>query len=228
LEAEKLAAITALTAEITHEIGTPMTAILGYAELIAKSVGEEKNRKRATTIVEQVARVRDLIETLMNLSRMEERSPFPLELAGILDKALDFYREKFKRRGIEIERHYEPAPRILGDPGQLHQVLLGLFLNALKAMPQEGTLRVTLAGVGNAEVEVRISGSGWSIDPSLRARIFEPYFSTRQHAGGPGLRLFVAKTLIEEHGGQMALVSESDRGTEFRLTFPQFIEAPRR
>jgi signal transduction histidine kinase len=221
LEAEKLASITALTAEIAHEVGTPMTAILGYAELLAKSVGDEKNRKRATTIVEQVARVRDLIETLMNLSRMEERSPFPLELAGILDKALDFYREKFKRRGIEIERHYGPVPRILGDPGRLHQVLLGLFLNALKAMPQGRTLRVSLAEMGTTEVEVRVSGTGWDIDPDLRARIFEPHFSTKQRAGGPGLDLFVAKTLIEEHGGKMALTSEPDRGTEFRLTFPQ-------
>jgi signal transduction histidine kinase len=221
LEAEKLASITALTAEITHEIGTPMTAILGYAELIAKSVEDEKNRKRATTIVDQVARVRDLIGTLMSLSRMDERLPFPLELTGILDKALDFYREKFKCGGIEIERHFGPAPRILGDSGRLHQVLLGLFLNALQAMPQGGVLRVSLAETDTAEVEIRISGTGWYIDPDLRARIFDPYFSTRQRAGGPGLGLFVAKTLIEEQGGRMTLTSELDRGTEFRLIFPQ-------
>jgi signal transduction histidine kinase len=221
LEADKLASITALTAEITHEIGTPMTAILGYAELLAKSVGDEKNRKRATTIVDQVARVRDLIGTLMSLSRMDERSPLPLELTGILDKTLDLYREKFKRRGIEIERHYGPAPRVLGDPGRLHQVLLGLFLHALKAISEGGVLRVSLAEIDTTEVEIRISGTGWDIDPDLRARIFEPGFSTKQRAGGPGLGLFVAKTLIEEQGGKMALTNEPDRGTEFRLIFPQ-------
>ena len=71
--AEKLASIVALTTDIAHDVGTPLTAILGYAELIAKSVGDEKNRKRATTIVAQVHRVRELIENLMNVSRAEER-----------------------------------------------------------------------------------------------------------------------------------------------------------
>jgi signal transduction histidine kinase len=223
LEAEKLASFAALTAEIAHEVGAPMTAILGYAELLAKSIGDEKNRKRATTIVEQVARVRDLLETLMNLSRMEERSFFPLELAGILDKALDFYREKFKRCGIEVERHYDPVPRILGDPGRLHQALLSLFLNALKAMPQGGALRVSLAERDTAEVEIRVSGSGWKIDSELRERIFEPHLSTKPRAGGPGIGLFVAKTLIEEHGGKMTLAS-ADRGAEFHLIFPRLAE----
>jgi two-component system sensor histidine kinase HydH len=225
LEAEKLASFTALTAEIAHEVGAPMTAILGYAELLAKSIGDEKNRKRATTIVEQVARVRELLETLMNLSRMEERSFFPLEPAGILDKALDFYRAKFRRCGIEVERHYDPVPRILGDPGRLHRALLSLFLNALKAMPQGGELRVSLAEREDAaEVEIRVSGSGWKIDSELRERIFEPHLSTNPRAGGPGVGLFVAKALIEEHGGKMTLAS-ADRGAEFRLIFPRLAES---
>lgn len=224
-EAEKLASIAALTAGITHDVGTPMTAILGYAELIAKSVGDDKNRKRASTIVEQVHRVSDLIGTLMNLSRTEQSPPIPVELAGVLDKALDFYREKFKRHAIEIERHYAQAPQILGDPNRLHQVLLSLLLNALEAMPQGGILRVSLAATDTGEAEVRVSDTGTGIDPELRAQIFEPYFSTKRRSSGTGLGLLVARTIVEEHGGRLDLSSASDRGTEFRLSFPPL--APR-
>ena len=220
LEAEKLASITALTAGLAHDLGTPMTAILGYAELLVKSVGDEKNRKRATTIVEQVHRVSDLIETLMNLARTEERPPIPLTLPGILDKALDFYREKFKRRGIEIQREYGPAPHVLGDPDRLHQVFLNLLLHAVDALPQGGTIRVSLAETDAAEVEVRLSDTGTGIDSDLRRGIFEPDSSAKQPAGGTDLGLLVAKTIVEEHGGRIALTSDAERGTEFRLTFP--------
>ena len=91
LAAEKIAAIAALTAGIAHDIGTPMTTILGYAELLAKSANDEKNRKRAVTIVEQVNRVTDLIEMLRNLAQTED----PAARSVALDEALDAYREKF-------------------------------------------------------------------------------------------------------------------------------------
>lgn len=228
LEAEKLASVTALTAGIAHDVGTPMTAILGYAELIAKSVGDEKNRKRATTIAEQVHRVSNLIETLVNLSRTEAGHRRPLELTDILDRALDFYREKFKHHGVEVERHYDRAPQILGDPARLHQVLLSLFLNALEAMADGGMLRVSLAETDAGDAQVRVSDTGPAIAPDLQARIFEPGSSTNQRASGRGLGLRVAKTIVEEHGGTIALTSELDLGTEFRLIFPRMPEKPDR
>jgi two-component system NtrC family sensor kinase len=221
LEAEKLASISALTAGIAHDVGTPMTAILGYAELIAKSVEDEKNRKRATTIAEQVHRVSGLLETLLTLARTEERLSQSVDLAVILDRALDFYREKLKRRGIEVERHYHSAPEVLGDPDRLHQVFLNLFLNAAEAMPEGGTLRVSLAEASGAEAEVCVSDTGPGIDPELRTRIFEPYARANRSPTGGGLGLLVAKTIVEEHGGSIEPGSEPDRGTVFRITLPR-------
>jgi len=222
LEAEKLASINALTAGIAHDIGTPMTAILGYAELLAKSVKDEKNRKRATTIVEQVHRVSELIEILMSFSRTEDHAPTRLELPGLLDRALDFYREKLKRRGIEVERHYKSAPQILGDSGRLNQVFLNLFLNAVEAMPEGGTLRVSVDQADQEGAEVRIADTGTGIDSELRARIFEPFFTTKRRVTGRGLGLLVAKTILEEeHAGKIELASDAEAPeTEFRIVFP--------
>jgi len=221
LEEEKLAALNALTGGIAHDIGTPMTAILGYAELLAKSVDDEKNRKRATTIVEQVHRVGELIDTLLNLVRMEERPLIPMELTGVLEKALGIYRDRFKRRGIEVERDDRPTPLILGDPGRLHRLLLTLFFAALEAMPDGGTLRVSLAENGNSDVELRVADTGPGLDPALRDRIMKPTAVEDPHATGSGLGLVLARTIVEEHAGEISLASEPGHGTEFRITFPR-------
>ena len=104
-------------------------------------------------------------------------------------------------------------------------MLLSLLLNALEAMPQGGTLRMSLAATDTGEAEVRMSDTGTGIDPELRAQIFEPYFSTKRRSSGTGLGLLVARAIVEEHGGRLDLSSASDRGTEFRLSFPPL--APR-
>ncbi|MAG33517.1 MAG: hypothetical protein CL908_21785 [Deltaproteobacteria bacterium] len=220
LNAEKRASITALTAGIAHDIGTPMTAILGYAELIAKSADGEKNRRRANTIVAQVHRVRDLIETLLNLSRTEERPPVRLDMRATLDKALNFYREKFKRHAVEVERDYSPAPPVLGDANGLHQVLLSLFLFSLETMPEGGSLRVSLAETENGEVEIRVTDTGTGVEPNVAEQIFESDYTRNERVGGTSLGLIVAKIIVEEHGGRILLKPARAQGTEFSLCFP--------
>ena len=223
IEAERLASITLLTAGITHDIGTPLTAILGYAELIAKSVGDDKNRKRAATIVTQVHRVGDLIETLVNLSRTERGDLMPLELAATIDKALDFYREKFKHRGIEIERIYPVVPQILGAPSRLHHVFLSLFLIRLESMTGGGKLCLSVAATEAGDVEVRISDDGAPIDSELEAQIFGPNSKAPRVHGAAALGLRVAKGIVEEHKGQLTI----EHGCEFCLRFPPYsIKAP--
>jgi len=220
-EVEKLTSITELTAGLAHDVATPMTAILGYAELIAKSVGDDRNRKRATTIVEQVSRVSDLIETLTNLSWREDRPPIPVDLGGIVDKALDVCRERFERRGIEILRDGGPAPRVLADPGRLHQAFLNLFLQASEAIAGGATLRVSFGQAGTGDAEVRVSHTRAAIDPDLRDGSFDAPLESGAHEIPRGLGLVVARALVEEHGGTFEVTSEPDGGAEFRLSFPR-------
>ncbi len=236
LEAERLASISALTAGIGHDVGTPLAAILGYAELIARSAEDDKNQKRATTIVDQVQRVSDLIETLMNLSRADGHASLPLELGDLLDRTLDFYREKFKRRGVDIVRHFDSAPHVLGDPDRLHQALLSLLLHTLEAMPQGGTLHVSLCETDTADAEIQITDTGTAIPADLEALLLDPRLSTTQAAtqattqattqvvSGTGLGLLVAKRIVEDHGGEFTVTSEPDSGTQFRLRFPRIAQ----
>jgi signal transduction histidine kinase len=199
---ELLASVAALTAEIAHDVGTPLTSILGYGELLAKSLEDDKNRKRAMTIVEQVHRVTELIDTLVRLSRSASSAPARLELPRVVDKAVDFYREKFKRRGIEIDRRYEPCPAVDGDPDGLQLAIMNLLLETFDGMTEGGTLGVAI-GEHDAGVAVRIRSAGSRPRPSTNA-------TARR----------VTRTIVEEHGGRLELVPAPDGGEEFVIALP--------
>jgi PAS domain S-box-containing protein len=218
-EAEKLASIATLTAGIAHDVGAPMTAILGYAEMMQKSLTDEKNQRRAGIIVEQVKRISELIQALLNMARPSTRAFIRLELGQVLDKSLEFYREKLRSRGIEVERFFEAVPSVAGDPDRLQQVFLNLVINAADAMPDGGTLRVTLRSADARHVEVRFSDTGTGIPPDDLTRIFEPFYTTKERGGGTGLGLIVARTIIDEHNGVISVESEVESGTEFTIRF---------
>jgi signal transduction histidine kinase len=218
-EAEKLASIATLTAGIAHDVGAPMTAILGYAEMMQKSPIDEKNQRRAGIIVEQVNRISELIQALLNMARPGARAFISVELGQILDKSLEFYREKLRSRGIEVERSFEAVPPVAGDPDRLQQVFLNLVINAADAMPDGGALRVALRSPDARHVEVRLADTGTGIPPDDLTRIFEPFYTTKKPGRGTGLGLIVAKAIIDEHHGVISVESEVGKGTEFTIRF---------
>ncbi len=220
LDAERLASIATLSAGLAHDVGTPMTVILGYAELMERSLTDEKNRERARIIGEQTQRVKDLIQTLLNISRPHPHSRVPLELAGTLDHALRFYQEKLRKRGIKVESHFSAVPTVLADRDQLEQVFLNLFVNAADAMPSGGTLRVHLRSLEPTWVEILVRDSGTGIAPEDLKKIFEPFFTTKERGIGTGLGLHVSRAILVEHGGTIEVDSTPGEGTEFRITLP--------
>ncbi len=218
-DAEQLASIGTLAAGLAHDIGTPMNVILGYAEMLRGSLDDADDRERARLIGEQVRRVSDLIQTLLDLARPQETTRVPVDLAGVLEESLGFLGEKLRVREIEVHRHFAAVPDILGDPRRLHQVFLNLFVNAADAMPEGGSLRVHLSPAG-ADVEVRVCDTGGGIPEDQCRRIFEPFFTTKERGKGTGLGLLVSKGIILDHDGTIDVSSEVGRGTEFRILLP--------
>lgn len=218
--AEQLASLSLITAGIAHDIGTPMNVILGYADMLRDSLSDPKDRRRAEIISEQVRRVTDLMQTLLNIARPHERVQSPLELAEVIDHALDFFREKLRSRGIEVERDYLPASTIRGDRDRLEQMFLNLIVNAADAMPRGGKLRVSIAAAPPDQVEVAMEDSGHGIAPDALDRIFEPFYTSKPRGEGTGLGLVVSRSIVIDHGGSIAVESEPDRGTRFILRFP--------
>jgi two-component system sensor kinase FixL len=218
--AEHLASIGTLTAGLAHEVGGPMNVILGYARMIESSTSEETVRERARIIREQVSRISKIIETLLSFARPQPVLKSPVQLKNALEEVLAFLSEELRNRGVAVERNIEPVPAIRGDGAKLQQLFLNLFLNAADAMPEGGRLRVSLEARDAHEVEVRVADTGTGIPPEALAKIFEPFFTSKPRGKGSGLGLAVAKGIVSDHDGRIAVASEPGKGTEFLVSFP--------
>ena len=133
---------------------------------------------------------------------------------------LTFLSEELRKRDVKVERRFEPVPAIRGDGAKLQQLFLNLFLNALDAMPEGGTLRVSLESCDPDQVEVRVADTGTGIPSEALAKIFEPFFTSKPSGKGSGLGLAVAKGIVSDHDGQIDVASEPGKGTEFLVSFP--------
>jgi signal transduction histidine kinase len=218
--AEELASLATLVTGLAHEIGTPMGVIQGHAEMLESSVGDERGRWRLRTIREQIDRISHLIQTLLSAARPRAPVRIPISAAAILDNSLSILADYFHRRGIEVERRFFPAPEIRGDAEKLQQLFLNLLLNAVDAMPQGGTIVVTLTTPGDREVDVRIRDTGVGIPQDQLSKIFLPFHTTKEAGHGSGLGLVVARAIVDDHEGEIEVVSKPGEGTEFRIRFP--------
>ncbi len=219
-QAEQLAALSTITAGIAPDVGTPMTTILGYAELLESSAPDEKSRSRARHIVDQVRRVTDLLQTLLNIARPRHAEPEPLGIADVLDHSVDFFREKLKGRGVVVERDYGCRPTVVADRDRIEQVFLNLIVNAADAMPRGGTLSVRIEEPTNDVVEISIEDTGVGIEPRDLERIFDAFYTTKERGKGTGLGLLVSQRIVNEHGGTLRVASEVGKGSRFTIGLP--------
>ena len=218
--AEQLASLSLLTAGIAHDIGTPMNVILGYADMLKDSLSNEKDRRRAEIISEQVRRVTNLIETLLNIARPHEMIRAPILAADVMDHALDFFREKLRSRGVDVERSYPDRGEILGDKDRLEQTFLNLIVNAADAMSGGGKLSVSVSIGEDDWIEIALRDTGEGIEEAMLDRVFEPFQTTKGRGEGTGLGLVVCRSIVLAHHGTIGVESEVGQGTRFLLRFP--------
>jgi PAS domain S-box-containing protein len=218
--AEDLASIGTLAAGLAHEVGTPMNVILGYAQMIQSSAQDEAIRKRARIIREQVQRVSQIIQTLLNFARPGGRLRSYVDLVEVIDESLFLLQERFRKNGVEVERHFEPLPEIWADGAKLQQLFINLGINAADAMPEGGTLGIRMAPRDSSEVEIRVADSGTGIPPDAVEHVFEPFYTTKDRGEGSGLGLTVVKGIVLDHGGSIDVSSEIGKGTEFCIMLP--------
>ena len=219
-DAEDLASIGTLAAGLAHEVGTPMNVILGYAQMIQTSAQDEAICERARIIREQVQRVSQIIQTLLNFARPRGRLRGCVDLAEVVDESLSLLQERFRKHGVEVERCFESLPEIWADGEKLQQVFINLGINAADAMPDGGILGIHMAPRDSTEVEIRVTDTGTGIPTDAIEHLFEPFYTTKDCSEGSGLGLTVAKGIVLDHGGSIDVSSEVGKGTEFCITLP--------
>jgi len=218
--AEELASIATIIAGLAHEIGTPMGVIQGHAELLESSVSDERGRHRLRTIREQIERISQIMQTLLNIARPHEKEHVLVELTGIVRETLAFLSEKLRVHGIGVELDLPRRASLRGNHDKLQQLFINLVMNAIDAMPDGGKLSISIAPSGTEKFEVRVADDGHGMAPEVAARVFEPFFTTKPAGRGSGLGLIVAKGIVSDHGGTIDVASTPGRGTEFKLVFP--------
>jgi signal transduction histidine kinase len=214
-----LASLTTLAMGLA-QIGTPMGIIQRHAELLESSSSNEQEREGLRKIRDQIEEVSRTIQNLASTARPREPVRAPVSIAPILDSSLSFLAETFRRNAVHVDRQFAPAPEIRGDSEKLRQLFLNLLLNAVAAMPQGGKIVARLGTDGDGKVEVRIRDTGAGVSQDQLSKIFQPFYTTKKAGHGNGLGLVVAQTIVDNHEGEIEVVSEPGEGAEFRIRFP--------
>jgi PAS domain S-box-containing protein len=215
-----LAELGTLASGMAHEIGTPMNVILGRAEFAMRRIEDERAKQSLATIITQVERITKIMNQFLTFARRRPAERRPVGIKDIIEDSLEMLRERLARHRIQVVTNVpEHLPLVHADPDQMSQVLLNLFINALHAMPDGGTVTVTVTAEP-ATVAVRISDTGHGIPRENLGKIFTPFFTTKEVGKGTGLGLTVVHGIIEEHAGSIAVESELGKGTAFTLLLP--------
>jgi signal transduction histidine kinase len=238
-QAQKLAEVGRLAAEVAHEIGTPLTVIAGRAEALERMLpAEHPGRRHLALMQAQADRISGIVRALLEYSR--PRRPVLREeaIVPILARAAELLRERCRAREVRIRLALTPGlPPIRGDAEQLQQLFINLLVNAIDASPKGGTITVAegsaaaLAGDDRAAITrgqvpepalaVRIVDGGAGIAPDRLPHVFQPFFSTKRSRDGTGLGLAIVEEIVRAHGGAVEVATLPGRGTEVTVWLPQ-------
>lgn len=235
---ERLATLGQLLGGIAHELKNPLFILTGRIQLLEEKLNRKEYGSVGTDLqkIDAAAqRMTVVAERFLSLARPVPPRVERCSVPAILQEVLEFLGNELMKNQIRVERAGpSELPAVRSDPNQLHEVFLNLMLNAIQAMVGahgRGTLRVATALVQTAPhdeerqetrewIEVRIQDDGPGIAPEHRAKLFEPFFSTKPPGKGTGLGLWAARSILATFGGDATFETEVDQGTTFIVRLP--------
>jgi signal transduction histidine kinase len=219
-DAERMAAIGQVTASLAHEIGTPLNAVVGHLQLLARAHRDApETQKRLKTINGQLDSVIQTVRDLLERARRSHSTLGATDINEAITDVMQLIRPALETRNILASVFLAPGlPLCLADRNGLRQVLLNLVNNSCDAMPKGGRIEITTRFLADRQcVEILLADSGSGISPEVAGRLFEPWFTTKE--SGSGLGLVIAREIMTEQRGTIELLSGSS-GTVFSLTLP--------
>ncbi len=220
---DRLGTVGTLAAGVAHELGTPLNVVSGRAGLIASGkLSAEEVRSSANTIKSETDRMTAIIRQLLDFARQTPAPHATVDLRDIIVRTCDLMTPLAKKSAVEIELNVATDPVVVeGDATQLQQVLTNLLSNAIAAMPQGGTVNVSVSPADlNGQVTMYVRDSGVGIESQDIQRIFEPFYTTKDVGQGTGLGLSIAYGIVKEHGGELQVTCETGKQTTFSVVLP--------
>jgi len=218
---DKQASIDELSASIAHEIRNPIAAAKSLVQQMGEDPRSIENVEYASVALDELDRVERSISHLLKYAKEEEIELAQVNLASVIDDALSDMRAKLDAAKVAVARNYIGGPTLVADGEKLRRVFINILDNAIDAFPEEKEEKRIDLYIENGvpkRVRVRLRDNGCGIAPEKLARIFNPFFTTKE--AGTGLGMAISKKIVEAHEGKIDVVSEEDRGTEFVVTLP--------
>ena len=217
---ERLATVGRLAAGVAHEIGNPLSGLLGWLSVAqARSAADPELAGYLRQMQAEVQRIDGIVRSLLDLGRPRRDQVGPVPLAELVQSAARLVGSGPEFREIQLETRLAPGLVALADPGPLSQVVINLLINAAQAISGPGRIEVVgVAEDGKVRLEVLDSGPG--VPPELRERIFEPFFTTKSGGTGTGLGLAVSQHLMRSMSGDIAVGEAPAGGGKFTVTLP--------
>ena len=245
----KLVALGRLTAGIAHEVKNPLNAMMIHLELLRTKIRQSMVREpvpvgagataaaglaqasaadvagagalqHVGVIESEIRRLDEVVQGFLKFARPEDLRLQPVKLRTIVDEVLPVVESEASAHGVRIEVSVSAAlPAVNGDSTMLRQVFLNLCINACQAMPQGGTLRLSAAVASRDQVEVTFEDTGTGIPADHLSKIFDLYFTTKDH--GTGIGLSMVYRIVQLHDGEIEVQSTPGHGTTFRVLLPQ-------
>ncbi|MBI4616342.1 MAG: GAF domain-containing protein [Planctomycetes bacterium] len=217
-EEVRLATIGTMASSIIHDIKNPMAAIKGFAQLLANRSPD--NRRYAEIIIREIDRLVGMTQELLDFSKgVQNVDVEELDLPEFVQDIAGFLERDFEGAGIELSTDLVYRGKVELDRHKVRRAIFNLASNARDAMPRGGRFRIATAVEGD-DVVFLLSDTGCGMPPEILARVFHPFFTTKE-GRGTGLGTSIVRSVMEAHGGRVEVVSSPGEGTTFRLVFPR-------
>lgn len=222
LQTARLAALGFMVAGVCHEVTNPLTSLHSIVQILRteKQPSRELLDKGFDNISTNVKRILDISRRLVRFSRVGDEPRLRVAVDDAIEEALLVLRQDDLLTGIALDYAPDPSLTVVGNTGQIREIFLNLFVNAVQAMGGRGTLVIATRDAGRM-VEVLVSDTGPGVPAEVAHRIFEPFFTTKASRNGTGLGLAISTEIANEHGGTIALCAPAGRGASFRVALPK-------
>ena len=243
----KLVALGRLTAGIAHEVKNPLNAMIIHLELLRTKIRRAAVRKAEPVVVagglglaeapaitgaeadalqhvavieSEIRRLDEVVQGFLKFTRPEDLRLQPVRVKDLFDEILPLIEPEAQKNNVRVQVDVPPdAPSVNGDAAMLRQVFLNLAINGCQAMPTGGTLRLSCGRASGNRVEVRVQDTGIGIPAEHLSKIFDLYFTTKDH--GTGIGLSMVYRIVQLHDGDIEVESTKNRGTTFRVLLPR-------
>jgi C4-dicarboxylate-specific signal transduction histidine kinase len=235
IQSGKLAALGEVSSGLAHELNNPLAIIAGYLQFIRVTIEAgpasvpdfAELESHLQKVERNVNRMKVIIRHIMEFARESKPVKQPLQLNEVINKSFILINEQLRLKKIDIDMDLCPSLMSLVDESRLEQVFINLLSNARDAIVEAhgeagGRICVRSRILSNAELEIEIADNGIGMTHEIQSKIFNPFFTTKEAGKGTGLGLSISHGIVQDHGGNISCVSESGRGTAFRIRLPRY------